>query len=82
MGKLFPAFLLKKRDRSSRFLLLLLPSRQICNGLYRDRASARNQLCNQGQIRGSDQICTPVTRCARTGQALHIAEPLGVILPN
>ena len=31
MGKLFPAFLSKKRDRSSHFLLSLLHSRQICN---------------------------------------------------
>ena len=42
----------------SHFLLLLLHLRQICNGLYRDRASARNQLCNRGYIRGSDQTCT------------------------
>jgi hypothetical protein len=70
----------------SRFLLLLLHSRQICNGsgtwtrasarnktlIYLDRflasinlvsrhcASAHHQLCNRGQIRGSDQICTAI----------------------
>ena len=32
MGKLFPAFLRKKRDKLSHFLLLLLHSKQIRNG--------------------------------------------------
>jgi hypothetical protein len=37
MGKLFVTL-----------FALLLHSRQICYGLYRDRANARHQLCNRG----------------------------------
>jgi hypothetical protein len=45
------------------FLLLLLPSRQICNGRYtRTRAPTRNINPASWQISGSDQTCTATLR--------------------